>query len=96
MRYVILSKGDPKSEALKHKMMCHMQDFNMIEDAENPEIVISVGGDGTLLQAFHHYSHMLSRCAFVGIHTGHLGFMQIGSLMKLKSWSSRLIKLSFK
>lgn len=74
MRYVILSKGDPKSEALKHKMMCHMQDFNMIEDAENPEIVISVGGDGTLLQAFHHYSHMLSRCAFVGIHTGHLGF----------------------
>src|SRR5699024_9736084 len=22
----------------------------------------------------HQYSHMLSRCAFVGIHTGHLGF----------------------
>ncbi len=32
----------------------------MIEDSENPEIVISVGGDGTLLQAFHQYSHMLS------------------------------------
>ena len=40
----------------------------MVEDSENPEIVISVGGDGTLLQAFHQYSHMLSKVAFVGIH----------------------------
>ena len=46
----------------------------MVEDNENPEIVISVGGDGTLLQAFHQYSHMLSKVAFVGVHTGHLGF----------------------
>lgn len=74
MRYTILSKGDSKSNALKHKMINHMKDFEMVEDTENPEIVISVGGDGTLLQAFHQYSHMLSRCAFVGIHTGHLGF----------------------
>ncbi len=51
-----------------------MKDFRMIEDSENPEIVISVGGDGTLLQAFHQYSHMLSKVAFVGVHTGHLGF----------------------
>lgn len=74
MRYAILSKGDSKSNALKHKMMNYMQDFEMVEDVDNPEIVISVGGDGTLLQAFHQYSHMLSRCAFVGVHTGHLGF----------------------
>ena len=74
MRYTILSKGDSKSNALKHKMMNYMRNFDMTEDAVNPEIVISVGGDGTLLQAFHQYSHMLSRCAFVGVHTGHLGF----------------------
>lgn len=74
MRYTILSKGDSKSNALKHKMINHMKDFQMVEDPDNPEIVISVGGDGTLLQAFHQYSHMLSRCAFVGVHTGHLGF----------------------
>ena len=74
MRYTILSKGDSKSNTLKHKMMNQMNSFHMIEDTENPEIVISVGGDGTLLQAFHQYSHMLSNVAFVGVHTGHLGF----------------------
>ena len=74
MRYTILTKGDSKSNALKHKMINHMKDFQMVEDSENPEIVISVGGDGTLLRAFHQYSHMLSKVAFVGIHTGHLGF----------------------
>ena len=74
MRYTILTKGDSKSNALKHKMINHMKDFQMVEDSENPEIVISVGGDGTLLQAFYQYSHMLSKVAFVGIHTGHLGF----------------------
>ena len=59
MRYTILSKGDSKSNALKHKMISHMKDFHMTQNDENPEIVISVGGDGTLLQAFHQYSHML-------------------------------------
>lgn len=44
MRYTILSKGDSKSNALKHKMINHMKDFHMVEDAVNPEIVISVGG----------------------------------------------------
>ena len=43
MRYAILSKGDSKSNALKHKMMNYMQDFEMVEDVDNPEIVISVG-----------------------------------------------------
>ena len=84
---VILSclKVIQKSNALKHKMINHMKDFHMVEDAVNPEIVISVGGDGTLLQAFHQYSHMLSQVAFVGVHTGHLGFMLIGYLMKLRN-----------
>ncbi|MNZ91609.1 putative inorganic polyphosphate/ATP-NAD kinase 1 [compost metagenome] len=39
-----------------------------------PEIVISIGGDGTLLQAFHTYVDQINDVAFIGIHTGHLGF----------------------
>lgn len=74
MKFAILSKGDSKSDALKQKMMSYMKDFDMIQDTEEPDIVISVGGDGTLLQAFHTYSHRLDDCSFVGIHTGHLGF----------------------
>ncbi len=43
-------------------------------DGLNPEIVISVGGDGTLLSAFHHYQDISDKIRMVGIHTGHLGF----------------------
>src|SRR5690606_8995868 len=44
-----------------------------LEQAE-PDIVVSIGGDGTMLHAFHQYVDQLNRIAFVGIHTGHLGF----------------------
>lgn len=43
-------------------------------DSLNPDIVVTVGGDGTLLSAVHHYSDRLDRIRFVGMHTGHLGF----------------------
>ena len=74
MKYYIRSKGDATSNALKAKMERHMTNVNLIEDEDNPDIVISIGGDGTLLQAFHHYTHRLGETAFVGVHTGHLGF----------------------
>lgn len=41
---------------------------------QQPDIIISVGGDGTLLSAFHRYAHLLNRVRFIGVHTGHLGF----------------------
>ncbi|KAF1302285.1 NAD kinase [Enterococcus sp. JM9B] len=43
-------------------------------DEHEPELVLSVGGDGTLLSAFHRYNHRLKEVSFLGIHTGHLGF----------------------
>lgn len=43
-------------------------------DDEHPDVVITVGGDGTLLGAFHHYRNQLASIRFVAIHTGHLGF----------------------
>ncbi len=48
---------------------------NNIEiDDKNPDIVITVGGDGTLLSGFHHYERCVDRVKFIGVHTGHLGF----------------------
>ncbi|MER2063200.1 MAG: NAD kinase [Alkalibacterium sp.] len=41
---------------------------------QKPDIIISVGGDGTLLSAFHRYAHLLDTVRFIGVHTGHLGF----------------------
>lgn len=43
-------------------------------DKQEPDIAISIGGDGTFLSTFHEYSHRLSEMKFLGIHTGHLGF----------------------
>ncbi|MGE5701410.1 MAG: NAD kinase, partial [Clostridia bacterium] len=41
------------------------------ETEEQPDLVISIGGDGTLLEAVHQYGF---EPYYVGIHTGHLGF----------------------
>jgi NAD+ kinase len=46
----------------------------IVFDDNRPDVVISVGGDGTLLSAFHHYSDQLDSVRFIGVHTGHLGF----------------------
>ncbi|WP_409291834.1 NAD kinase [Peribacillus sp. SCS-37] len=74
MKYAITSKGDAKSNALMHKMRTYLNDFDLQYDENQPDMVISVGGDGTLLYAFHRYKNRLDKTAFVGVHTGHLGF----------------------
>lgn len=43
-------------------------------DDENPDVVITIGGDGTLISAFHKYINIIDKVRFIGIHTGHLGF----------------------
>lgn len=50
------------------------QEKNFKLDAESPEIVVSIGGDGTMLHAFHTFIDRIPDIAFVGVHTGHLGF----------------------
>ncbi|KAF0995993.1 NAD kinase [Geobacillus sp. TFV-3] len=72
--FAITSKGDDVSNALAQKMKTYLLDFDLRCDEEEPDLVISVGGDGTLLYAFHRYCHRLDKTAFVGVHTGHLGF----------------------
>lgn len=74
MKFAITSKGDTESNIWMHKIRSYLQDFGLVYDEAQPDIVISVGGDGTLLYAFHRYSSRLDRTAFVGVHTGHLGF----------------------
>lgn len=74
MKFSIQSRRDAQSNELMELAKTYLQDFGLTYDEEAPEIVISIGGDGTLLHAFHRYAHMLHQVAFVGIHTGHLGF----------------------
>ena len=43
-------------------------------DNLNPDVVFSIGGDGTFLQAVHSYLNKLSSIKFVGVNYGSLGF----------------------
>lgn len=73
-RYVIECKQDQLSEAIKKKLIKAFDGF-MIYDTKTPELVISVGGDGTMLYCVHKYKDMLDQVAFIGVHTGTLGFL---------------------
>lgn len=75
MRIAIYGNDKPTSSKVASELSKLVNDSKVLElDELNPEVVISVGGDGTLLSAFHHYDDMTEKVRFVGIHTGHLGF----------------------
>ncbi|MHA6258462.1 NAD kinase [Sporosarcina sp. CAU 1771] len=74
MKFTIQSRNDDLSNRLMSEATDYLTDFGLVLNEEEPDIVISIGGDGTLLHAFHKHSHRLKETAFVGIHTGHLGF----------------------
>ncbi|MBB6177248.1 NAD+ kinase [Anoxybacillus tengchongensis] len=74
MKFAVISKGDTISNECMYKIRTYLIDFSLTYDEDEPDIVISVGGDGTLLYAFHRYRSRLEQTAFVGVHTGHLGF----------------------
>ena len=74
MKFCIQSRLDSQSNELAELAKKYLEEFGLEFNEEDPEIVISIGGDGTLLHAFHRFSHKLDTVSFVGIHTGHLGF----------------------
>ena len=74
LKFSIQSRNDSQSNELMGLAKTYLQDFGLIFDELEPDIVISIGGDGTLLHAFHNHVKRLDKVAFVGIHTGHLGF----------------------
>lgn len=74
MRVVIINNHSEKSIQVSNRLRELLIEENMVLDPLLPEIIISVGGDGTLLSAFHRYAHILDKVRFIGVHTGHLGF----------------------
>ncbi|MFB5267122.1 NAD kinase [Paenibacillus enshidis] len=74
MRYYVLDRGDKRSIELSQQFHRLAENKGFKLDAESPEIVVSIGGDGTMLHAFHTFTDQIPDIAFVGVHTGHLGF----------------------
>lgn len=73
-RIAMMASRTPKSEAVYEQLFNGLKAAGFILTSKNPDIVISIGGDGMLLSAFHKYEHLLDQVRFVGVHTGHLGF----------------------
>lgn len=74
MRIAIVHNNNEKSLILVAELRIMLVEKDIQLDDKNPNLVITIGGDGTLLSAFHRYSHLLGQIRFVGVHTGHLGF----------------------
>lgn len=74
-RVAIIANGKYQSKRVAFKLFAVFKDDpDFYLSKKNPDIVISIGGDGMLLSAFHMYEKELDKVRFVGIHTGHLGF----------------------
>ena len=73
-KVALLASRNPKSKVVSKELWKRLREENFILTPKNPNIVISIGGDGMLLSAFHKYEKLIDRVRFVGIHTGHLGF----------------------
>ncbi len=72
--YSIVAKEDQLSQTLALHVRGRLIHTTWSEDREHPELVIVIGGDGAMLRAIHQYMDQLDRAAFVGLHTGTLGF----------------------
>ncbi len=70
-RYTVVARGDECSNRIE-KYIHQQLENKLVHDNKNPQLVISVGGDGTVLHSIHKY--MDTDCVFVGLHTGTLGF----------------------
>ncbi|QIK69094.1 NAD kinase [Erysipelothrix sp. HDW6C] len=73
-RFTTVNRGDSESQRICLHIKNELSHAGFTYDAANPELVVCVGGDGTLLKAFHEYLNLVDNVAFVGIHTGTLGF----------------------
>ncbi|WP_156471230.1 NAD kinase [Streptococcus sp. DD13] len=73
-KIALMSSRNPRSQEVSKELFEKLKQENFILTPKNPDIVISIGGDGMLLSAFHKYENILDRVRFVGVHTGHLGF----------------------
>lgn len=74
MKVSIIANNQATSQKIAAELREKLQAAHHLLDEKRPELVITVGGDGTLLSAFHRYAHLLNEIRFCGVHTGHLGF----------------------
>ena len=76
MKFTIFTFDSERNNRIKQELEQKLIKQNFTVDTHDPELVFTIGGDGTVLRAIHHYmdAGKLNTVKFVGIHTGHLGY----------------------
>lgn len=72
--YTLILRGDDLSLKVAQDLERRLSEVDLIRDDKTPDLIITIGGDGTFLHAIHNYLEVLKEVAFIGIHTGTLGF----------------------
>ena len=72
MRIGIFYKNENKEIISQITKLCEENGYLL--DNDNPDVIFSIGGDGTFLKTAHRYIDKLDKILFVGINTGSLGF----------------------
>ncbi len=71
MKYYILTKDSSKS--LEVKKLLEKRIKGTVNE-QRPDVVFSIGGDGTVLEAVRKYIDIIEDVIIVAVHTGNLGF----------------------
>lgn len=74
MKVAIYNNNEPRTLQAREHLIQLLKEHHIQVDDTKPDLIISIGGDGTLIGTFHHYESFVNQVPFVGIHTGHLGF----------------------
>lgn len=74
MRIAVAHNNNDETLKVVADLKAILKKKNVTYDEKYPDVVITVGGDGTLINAFHRYIHQVDSIRFIGVHTGHLGF----------------------
>lgn len=93
MRYTLFSRQDDFSNEICRKIHELFADrLGYVYDDHTPDLVICIGGDGTILRAIHYYIDQLDHIAFVGLHTGTLGFFTDYTRDELETFISDVLE----
>ena len=68
-----------------------LENFNWSLDSLNPEVVIIIGGDGSFIDAFHHFEKQGKTPYYLFFNAGYLGFFSTASVDNMKEILSGLV-----
>lgn len=73
-KFNVIARDDDKSHEIALYIKENLVRNGLMFDEKYPTLVISIGGDGTMLKSIHQYIKRLKEISFCGVHTGSLGF----------------------